>query len=136
MNGSNITSEKGTQYLSLEEGQTLLRLARRAIVNYLKNRVVIETPQTTAPEGRSIEGTQKEAFLREAFGQDEDKTERSAETESENLEAGKAKQACQLIRKDLFSGLQSISHPKSPPFYQFSINRNMKEEMNELQQIL
>ena len=43
----NDNSEKKTQYLSLEEGQTLIRLARRAITSYLQDRVVIETPQTT-----------------------------------------------------------------------------------------
>ena len=47
MKGSDINSKKGTQYLSLMEGQTLLRLARRAIASYLGNQEVVETPQTT-----------------------------------------------------------------------------------------
>lgn len=47
MNGSDINSEKTTQYLSVEEGQTLLHLARRAIASYLENQSIIETPQTT-----------------------------------------------------------------------------------------
>jgi hypothetical protein len=40
-------SETGESYLSLEEGQVLVRLARRAINEYLKNRVTIEAPHTT-----------------------------------------------------------------------------------------
>ena len=47
MNGSDTSSEKTAQYLSLEEGQTLVRLARRAITSYLKDQSIPETPQTS-----------------------------------------------------------------------------------------
>ena len=47
MNADKTNSEKETPYLSLEEGRILVHLARRAVVNYLENKSILETPQTT-----------------------------------------------------------------------------------------
>ena len=46
MNAGNTKAEKKAQYISLDEGRTLVRIARQAITTHLENKT-LSTPQTT-----------------------------------------------------------------------------------------